>query len=340
MRKYRFDHSIIGGTFDHFHIGHQYFIDQTFKISQLVTIGITTNEFIQSKNSLNNKESYKVRRKNLLSFLQERKYLLRVEIFPLRDIYGTAGTDKTLQAIVVTSNTYPNALKVNLLRNKSGLRKLKIIKINLKKSHDKKTISSTRIRQGEIDREGIIYRYMYNSAVKLFLPEKLREHLRQPQGTVFVGDEMNFSTAAKKIIDFITKTRPSMVISVGDIISQSLEKNGFVSDIQIIDLKTQRHRFQSSPKWQTVSARVNQAGTISKRASEALRKMIEVYFKKNSKQTLRIRGEEDLLALVAILHAPLGAIVIYGQQSLGAVCILVTESRKKYAAELLKQFST
>ncbi|OFZ40262.1 MAG: hypothetical protein A2070_06905 [Bdellovibrionales bacterium GWC1_52_8] len=53
---------------------------------------------------------------------------------------------------------------------------------------------------------------------------------------------------------------------------------------------------------------------------------------------LRIEGEEDLLALPAILFAPLGALVIYGHWQLGVVGVEVTEKTKDRAKSILNRF--
>jgi len=52
-----------------------------------------------------------------------------------------------------------------------------------------------------------------------------------------------------------------------------------------------------------------------------------------------IKGEEDLLTLPAILLAPLGAIVIYGQKDVGAVVVEVTEEIKQKISNIINQFT-
>ena len=51
-----------------------------------------------------------------------------------------------------------------------------------------------------------------------------------------------------------------------------------------------------------------------------------------------VKGEEDLLALPAILFAPLNSVVLYGQIDLGVVMVEVTEEKKKGVEEILKKF--
>ncbi|MCW4027273.1 MAG: GTP-dependent dephospho-CoA kinase family protein, partial [Candidatus Bathyarchaeota archaeon] len=42
-----------------------------------------------------------------------------------------------------------------------------------------------------------------------------------------------------------------------------------------------------------------------------------------------VEGEEDLLTLVAVLSAPLGSLVVYGQPRTGIVGVGVTEAAKR-----------
>ena len=50
-KKYR--KIAVGGTFDRFHEGHLKLLSKAFQLSQLVLIGVTSDEFAQSKARLN-----------------------------------------------------------------------------------------------------------------------------------------------------------------------------------------------------------------------------------------------------------------------------------------------
>jgi len=54
---------------------------------------------------------------------------------------------------------------------------------------------------------------------------------------------------------------------------------------------------------------------------------------------LVVDGEEDLLALPAIIHAPRGSILYYGQPNKGLACVIVTNEKKHEALALLARFS-
>ncbi|MCJ7713870.1 GTP-dependent dephospho-CoA kinase family protein, partial [Candidatus Bathyarchaeota archaeon] len=60
----------------------------------------------------------------------------------------------------------------------------------------------------------------------------------------------------------------------------------------------------------------------------------------NKRAQIVIDGEEDLLTLIVILHAPKNAFVIYGQPNEGIVLIKVTEKRKEEVRSILKDMKT
>jgi pantetheine-phosphate adenylyltransferase len=97
---------------------------------------------------------YKDRLEDLQAFLEDLRLDGKAEIVPLDDPYGTAVSDRSLEALIVSEETEKIALKINDARVKAGLPLLKIIAINMVPSENCAPISTTKIRQGEIDREG------------------------------------------------------------------------------------------------------------------------------------------------------------------------------------------
>ena len=141
----------VGGTFDKFHEGHRTLVDKAFEIGDHVVIGVTSNKFGGVKGKI---EPCNIRMSNLRGLLQEKPS--NYDIKELNDPYGTTIYDEEIDAIVVSEETEPTALEINRIRREKGMKALDILTIGMVLAEDGRPISSTRIRKGEIDREGII----------------------------------------------------------------------------------------------------------------------------------------------------------------------------------------
>jgi len=137
----------------------------------------------------------------------------------------------------------------------------------------------------------------------------------------------------KKLEELVIKEKPAMIISVGDVVSENMAKHGILTNLAIIDNRVMRH-----PR-KPVMLRVNQtiqvknpSGTITDEAWLAVKEALK------QKQLVKIvvDGEEDLLALVALLHAPLNALVVYGQPYEGIVAVKVTLQKRQKARRIME----
>lgn len=154
--KRKFKTVAVGGTFDEFHRGHRALLIKAFEVGERVLIGLCTDEFVSRMKKPHITASYEQRLEELKAFLKERGLLKRAEIIPLNDVYGVTLSPGCLEAIVVSRETEPTALKINEERKKRGLPPLHIVVIEMVPAENHIPISSTRIRMGEIDREGHI----------------------------------------------------------------------------------------------------------------------------------------------------------------------------------------
>jgi len=143
----------VGGTFNILQKGHKKLLDKAFEIAGengTIFIGIIEGEMLKKKKfsvSLNE------RKRNLEKYLLTKKYNNRSVIIAIRDMYGYA-VDMDLDAIIVSPETFKNAEKINKDRIRGGKKTLRIIQIPFVLAFDKKPISSTRIKNKEIDKEG------------------------------------------------------------------------------------------------------------------------------------------------------------------------------------------
>ncbi len=148
----------VGGTFDELHKGHRALLLKAFEVGENVQIGLCTDEFARKLRKNHEIAPYVERKKELISFLQKTDLLNKAEIVPLPDAYGPAIDSKDLEAIVVSLETEPAARAINAVREQNGLPPLRIVAINMVPAENRIAISTTRIRHGEIDREGYLIR--------------------------------------------------------------------------------------------------------------------------------------------------------------------------------------
>ena len=113
-------------------------------------IGVTSNAFAGLKEG--DIDPCEVRMTNLNNFLQDDHE--NFHISRLDDAYGPTVVDPDFDAIVVSEETEPNALKINEIRVEKGMKPLDIVVVKFVLADDGIPISSTRIRKGEINKKG------------------------------------------------------------------------------------------------------------------------------------------------------------------------------------------
>ena len=170
--------------------------------------------------------------------------------------------------------------------------------------------------------------------LKLVLPDTLRPLFRNIFGVLYtgIGDE-----AVRKLS--MDLGSPTKLISVGDVTTFHLLNIDIIPDILIVDDRTKREpaseRVVVGTKhkgFKEISVD-NPAGVITEDLIDAIGNAI------NSDENVRIfvRGEEDLAALPAILMAPDGSAVLYGQPDQGVVLVKITRSKKEEIRDLLSK---
>ena len=161
------------------------------------------------------------------------------------------------------------------------------------------------------------------------LPRELRGELKEPMGPIF--------TDAERLLSDVT----GPVIAVGDVVTYHLEEAGRTPDVAVVDGLTKRERVGGDVAdvvaTLTESANrievKNPAATLTREMGVALRDALRA----EAPTVIVVEGEEDLVALPAIVAAPLGASVVYGQPDEGMVRADVTAERKREMRDLLGQ---
>jgi uncharacterized protein (UPF0218 family) len=164
-------------------------------------------------------------------------------------------------------------------------------------------------------------------------PESIQK-FKEPFGKLLQG---SFSETINQLKELIETKKPSMIISVGDMVSRNLHENNIIPQVSIIDNQSMRIKIQQQNFQNKVSVRVkNPPGTITQEAIDAIK---EALLNKRPVQ-ITVDGEEDLLTLIVVLYAPENALVVYGQPREGMVAIQVTTQKKMEAQKILRPMKT
>jgi pantetheine-phosphate adenylyltransferase len=156
MNKFR--KVAVGGTFDEFHRGHRVLLMKAIEVGEFILIGLCSDEFAKKMGKPHVTAPYEERLKELCDFLKSLGVSDKAEIVPLNDPYGNTLADSGIDALVVSEETEKTAIEINQKRSEAQLPPLKIITISMVPAENSTPISTTRIREGEIDREGHLLR--------------------------------------------------------------------------------------------------------------------------------------------------------------------------------------
>lgn len=132
---------VVGGTFDILHEGHKAFLRKAFTLGE-VTVGLTSDIWAE-KIKKRKVKNFKRRKKELEDFVRK-EFKVKPKIVKIEDKFGPA-LKEDFDYIVVSPETYPTAILINLKRKKIKKKLIKIVKIEFVLDEDGKPISATRI---------------------------------------------------------------------------------------------------------------------------------------------------------------------------------------------------
>jgi GTP-dependent dephospho-CoA kinase len=169
------------------------------------------------------------------------------------------------------------------------------------------------------------------SAGDRLLTPSLRRKLKKPLGRLFPAMDVR----GEEFLALVASA--PFVVAVGDRVTETLqETTGRSPDVFVVD-GMERRSAREVPRIahaSTIKAK-NPAGRITKAALGAMRRA----FAGEKPAMVLIDGEEDLLTIPAVIDAPLGAVVFYGQPLEGVVAVEVDASSKARARAILRQMS-
>ncbi|SDF27353.1 hypothetical protein SAMN04488589_0199 [Methanolobus vulcani] len=168
--------------------------------------------------------------------------------------------------------------------------------------------------------------------LQLTLPDTLRPRFREIFGRLYRGKGAD--TIEKLSVDLGS---PTKLISVGDVTTFHLLNHGIIPDILVVDDRTKRGPASdrvvvgTKHKGFTEISVDNPAGVITEDLIDAVGNAL----KSDENVRIFVRGEEDLAAVPAILMAPEGSAVLYGQPDEGVVLVKITSDKKEQMEDLL-----
>lgn len=143
----------MGGTFDIIHKGHLTLLAKAFSISSDVIIGLTSDALAEKrgKKILHN---YEKRFDTLTNAIKTNFPNQHFQISKLDNDFGPAVLEENVQALVVSDETGNQGEILNQLRKEKNLSPVKIVIVPMVLAHDGNRISTTRIKNLEIDIDG------------------------------------------------------------------------------------------------------------------------------------------------------------------------------------------
>ncbi|XP_012512132.1 PREDICTED: bifunctional coenzyme A synthase isoform X2 [Propithecus coquereli] len=143
----------VGGTFDRLHNAHKVLLSVACILAQeQLVVGVADKDLLKSKVLPELLQPYAERVEHLSDFLVDIKPSLTFDIIPLLDPYGPAGSDPSLEFLVVSEETYRGGMAVNRFRLENGLEELALYQIQLlqdlsHKENEEDKVSSSTFRQ-------------------------------------------------------------------------------------------------------------------------------------------------------------------------------------------------
>ena len=330
---------LLGGTFDHLHLGHQSLIKTAADACDRIEIHLVNDQMAKLKGA--DIEPYVDRVAAIIEFANSSGFHEKLSIHPLLDKHGPAPVRADCHLIACTPETVSRCEEINQIRQHSGLQPLHILVVEHVIGVDGEVISSSRIRSGSIDLDGTPWFDLEELQESVSMPSDLDAELKQPMGTLHSGPEAEPQIAIRAALEQVAELDQSLssIIAVGDVTVAALIGAGITPHIAVIDGMTKRQPWVDAGTIDTTKFVrhlncTNPAGMLTRSLAEVCVEGLSEL----SSCLIEVQGEEDLSPIILILLAPLRSHIMYGQPNAGVVVRIVDIESKKRARTLLDAF--
>jgi len=327
---------LVGGTFDFFHFGHQKLISSCLSNCDSLEIWVLSDKIALQKDP---RISSWFDRCNLIRHSLSSEENSRVTFHELLDEFGVATSHPSAKMIFCTDDTLSTCQKINSMREKEGLYPLSIISVPHELSENGEIISSSRIREGKMDRDG---KSWFNNQIiesELYLTKEVESMLKDPFGKLFEGPEEDHSVAIKGALSSLEEYNLP-IIGVGDVTVRALQNVSSGATIAIIDEKTKRVKWDGFKEidqslFDNVLKCENPPGLLTKSLFDTCKKAVNNWMDKDQSTLIIVDGEEDLAPIFLHILAPIKSAIIYGQPNKGVVVRITGLDSKRRCRNIL-----
>ena len=159
------------------------------------------------------------------------------------------------------------------------------------------------------------------------MPEYMKEELSRPYGFLFTNTD--------SLIRFLHKKENNRIITIGDVVTSTLQSNNILPFLSIIDGKTKRNIQMKILEENAIKIK-NEKSTIRLSTMNLIQKILNNEDK--ARKIILVEGEEDLLVIPVVLFGKDKDIILYGQPNAGAVVIINNKFARIRVKQIFEKF--
>jgi len=162
--------------------------------------------------------------------------------------------------------------------------------------------------------------------VVVTLPDSLRVELKSPAGPLYTDPERLLADTTEPLV------------TVGDVVTHHVLGVGPVPKVALVDERTERSAVDPAVRERIEGSSFAHECTVANPPAGLSAELLETLprlFGRDGTTLVAVDGEEDLATLPAVLVAPPGASVVYGQPGEGMVLVPADESHSNRMRDLL-----